>query len=69
MLNQVNPLHPALTEMEAFALTRMLEKREQYVGQGRADAAHGIGTGIWILWQALMHGQQRPTGYGDLNGI
>ena len=66
MLHQVNPLDPDLSELEAFALRRMLDKREEYVDQGRADAAHGLGTGIWILWRTLKHQRQQPTGWGEL---
>lgn len=66
MLRDVNPLDPDLTEGESFALTRMLEKRENYVHRGRFAEAHGAGTMIWILWQALKHRRQRETGYGGL---
>ena len=65
-LDSVNPLSPELTEPESFALTRMLEKREQYVEQGRFDCAHGAGTMIWILWQSLTYGKQQQTGWGEL---
>ena len=68
MLREVNPWHPGLTEQESFALSKMLEKREQYVEQGRADAAHGLGTGIWILWRSLINASQQSTGFGGLNG-
>jgi hypothetical protein len=67
MLREVNPLHPCLNEKESFALTRMLEKREQYVDQGRAFEAHGAGTMIWILWRALTDSPQQATGYGGLS--
>ena len=70
MLDAVNPLDPRLSELEAIALAKMLEKRESYVYQGRAREAHGIGTGIYILWNVLMHQPQQETGFGGLtNGL
>jgi hypothetical protein len=44
----------------------MLEKREKYVAQGRNREAHGLGTGIWILWKSLIHESAGNTGYGGL---
>lgn len=67
MLREVNPFNPNLTEQESFALSKMLEKREQYVSMGRAKEAHGLGTGIWILWRSLTNSPQQSTGYGGLN--
>ncbi len=44
---------PHITNQEAVALTLMLDKREQYVEQGRFREAHGAGSMINILWKAL----------------
>lgn len=69
MLREVNPLFPGLTEQESFALSKMLEKREQYANQGRAKEAHGAGTMIWILWRALTDSPQQATGFGGLSEV
>jgi hypothetical protein len=66
MLSEVNPNDERLTELESVALTKMLEKRKQYVREGRARDAHGLGTGIWILWKTLTLEQPDATGYGSL---
>lgn len=66
MLREVDIRDPRLTEMEALALAKMLKKREQYVRQGRAKEAHGLGTGIWILWKTLIQEPEGATGYGGL---
>jgi hypothetical protein len=47
-------------------LQQMLEKREIYVAQGRNREAHGIGTGIWILWRTLIQESAGSTGYDGL---
>jgi hypothetical protein len=66
MLSEVNINDKRLTELEALALQRMLEKRQSYSRAGRARDAHGLGTGIWILWKTLTLEQPDPTGHGGL---
>ena len=55
-----------LTELEAIAIAKMLEKREQYIMQGRAREAHGLGTGILLFWATLVEGRQYITDWGGL---
>jgi len=64
MLSHIDINDKRLTELDALALQRMLEKRENYVYEGRARDAHGLGTGIWILWKTLTREQPDTTGYG-----
>lgn len=66
MLSEVNPNDKRLTELESVALLKMLDKRQKYVREGRARDAHGLGTGIWILWKTLTLEQPDTTGYGSL---
>jgi hypothetical protein len=67
MLHEVNPMDVRLTELEAIAMVKLLEKRESYVRQGRSREAHGLGTGIWLLWTTLTHQfNQDSTGFGGL---
>jgi hypothetical protein len=66
MLREVDIQDKRLTESESAALAKMLVKREQYVRQGRAKEAHGLGTGIWILWRTLIDEPEGATGYGGL---
>ena len=66
MLRQINLQDERLTTLEAVALTKMLQKREQYVEQGRAAEAHGLGTGIWMLWVTLTNGKKYDTGWAQL---
>jgi hypothetical protein len=66
MLSEVDPLDPRISEPDARALQLMLEKRENYVAQGRSREAHGLGTGIWILWRTLIQEAAGSTGYGGL---
>ena len=67
MLQQVDPLDPEVSNVEAIALMKMLEKREQYVTQGRAREAHGAGTMIWILWRTLKEKPLMLTDFGAFN--
>ena len=66
MLKQINLQDPRLTTLEAVTLAKMLEKREQYVSQGRASTAHGAGTMIWIMWSTLTDGKKFDTGFAEL---
>jgi hypothetical protein len=66
MLREIDIRDERLTEAEAVALVKMLQKRELYVQQGRVKEAHGLGTGIWILWRTLIHESEGTTGYGGL---
>jgi hypothetical protein len=59
-LEQVDIYDEELLPLEAAALAMMLAKREAYVEQGRAKEAHGLGTGIWIMWNTLK-GYLPPT--------
>jgi len=65
MLSHINLQDKRLTELEAVALSKMLQKREQYVHQGRGREAHGSGSAIWILWETLTDGRKYLTGFGD----
>jgi hypothetical protein len=66
MLSEVDLFDPRISEPDAKALQQMLEKREIYVAQGRNREAHGIGTGIWILWRTLIQESAGSTGYDGL---
>jgi hypothetical protein len=66
MLHEVNPLDARLTELEAIALVKLLDKRTYYVDQGRSREAHGLGTAIWILWRTLTHQPLQQTYFGEL---
>ena len=66
MLSAVDVHDKRLTDLESLALRLMLEKRQEYVRAGRARDAHGLGTGIWILWKTLTLQQPGSTGYGGL---
>jgi hypothetical protein len=37
----------------AMAFERMLEKRSEYLIQGRHREAHGLGAGLLILWTVM----------------
>jgi hypothetical protein len=67
-LEDIDVYDQELLPVEAQALVRMLEKREQYVNQGRAREAHGAGTMIWIMWTTLKNGvpPEDETSYGSL---
>ena len=65
-LDEVNLQDKRLTELEAIALSKMLQKREQYVHQGRGREAHGIGTGIVIFWRTITDGRDFITNWGQL---
>jgi hypothetical protein len=66
MLKQIDLQDERLTELEAVALAKMLAKREQYVEQGRANAAHGAGAAIWIMWSTITDGRKYITGWAEL---
>jgi len=66
MLRKINLQDPRLTELEAVALAKMIDKFEQYTKQHRTSAAHGCGTAIWILWSTLTEGRNFATGWGAL---
>lgn len=66
MLRQIDLKDERLSTLEAEALSKMLDKREQYVEQGRAAEAHGLGTGIWILWLTLTNGKKYETGWAAI---
>ena len=66
MLNEIDLQDERLTPELRLALYRMLEKREQYVEQGRAREAHGLGTGIYLLWKTLTGGVPKATMLGEL---
>ena len=67
MLHKINLQDKRLSELEAVALSKMLQKREDYVRQGRGREAHGLGTGAWILWTTLTEGRTLyETGFGEL---
>ena len=67
-LEEIDLQDPRITELEAVALAKMLTKREVYVQQGRAREAHGLGTGIVLLWRTLTEGRQYITAWGELSG-
>ena len=68
MLSQINLQDKRLTELEAVSLSKMLQKREDYVHQGRGREAHGAGTMIWLMWVTLTEGRTYyETGYGELS--
>jgi hypothetical protein len=66
MLSEVNPHDSRVLQSEATALLLMLEKREKYISQGRNREAHGLGTGIWILWKSLILESAGSTGFGGI---
>jgi hypothetical protein len=66
-LRDINPFDMRLTTLESLAFARMIDKRERYVEAGRTRDAHGLGMGIWILWQTLISEPvQQDTGLADL---
>jgi len=67
-LAEIDLQDPRLTELEAIAIARMLTKREMYIHQGRGREAHGLGTGIMLVWRTITDGRAFLTGWGDLNG-
>ena len=67
MLSKINLQDKRLSELEAASLSKMLQKREDYVRQGRGREAHGAGTMCWIMWTTLTEGRTYyETGYGEL---
>lgn len=60
MLSEIQLPDPRITAVEELALCRMIDKREMYVEQGRFRDAHGLGTGIWILWMTLTGRYEEP---------
>ena len=66
MLKQINLQDPKLSELEAVALAKMIAKRESYIDQGRFREAHGLGTGIYMLWSVITDGRKYQTGFGEL---
>ena len=68
MLSQIKLPDTRLSAQEELALCRMINKRESYVEQGRFRDAHGLGTGIWILWATLTGSieVEQKTNIGDL---
>lgn len=66
MLGEIDLQDERLTPELRLALYRMLQKREQYVDQGRAREAHGLGTGIYILWKTIIGEMPKSTMLGSL---
>lgn len=65
-LDEVNLQDTRITELEAVALAKMLSKREQYVREGRGREAHGLGTGIVIMWRTITDGREYITNWSSL---
>jgi hypothetical protein len=66
-LLEVDPYATHLTTNESIALAAMLAKHKEYAYAGRADDAHGLGTGIWILWRSLLDFRDTvPTNWSEL---
>jgi hypothetical protein len=66
-LLEVDPYASHLTTRESIALIAMLAKHKDYSYAGRVDDAHGLGTGIWILWRSLLDFQDTvPTNWSNL---
>ena len=68
MLRQIDLFEDSLLPVERSAIKKMMDKREQYVDQGRAREAHGAGTMIWILYKELT-GDFQPTQPTDWAGL
>jgi hypothetical protein len=66
MLRQIDLKDSRLTEVESIALSKMIDKREQYVEQGRSREAHGAGMAIWIFWSTLIDGKPYTTGWDGI---
>jgi len=63
----VNPDAIHLSKLESLMLRRLLEKRGQYLSQGRQREAHGLGQGIHIVWHTIHEfPEQVPTDWGGL---
>lgn len=60
---QIDFNDPRITPAIELQIRRMLEKRDQYLYQGRDHEARGLGTGIWIVWQTAL--DMEP---GTING-
>lgn len=54
MLSQIRLPDARVPPEVEVAMCRMMDKREFYIEQGRFRDAHGLGTGIWILWTTLI---------------
>jgi hypothetical protein len=66
-LLEVDPYADHLSTQESVALIAMLAKHRDYSCAGRSDDAHGLGTGIWILWRALLDFRDTiPTIWSEL---
>lgn len=53
MIHNIDVTSPDLTNVESMMITAMLEKREEYIRQGRKKEAHGAGTIIWMYWKYI----------------
>ena len=65
ILARVDPGAGWLTKEESVALHMMKDKHQRYVAKGRTKEAHGIATGVLILWQALQRAPIIDTGWGE----
>ena len=60
MLSQIRLPDARVPPEVEVAMCRMMDKREFYIEQGRFRDAHGLGTGIWILWMTLTGRYEEP---------
>lgn len=65
-LEFINPREPSLLPHEAAALSRMLQKREDYLRRGLDREAHGATAAILILWRCLIG--DIPFSIDSMNG-
>lgn len=68
MLSQIRLPDARVPPEVEVAMCRMMDKREMYVEQGRFRDAHGLGTGIWILWTTLI-GKYEPAAKTNLGAF
>lgn len=64
-LEDVDPHDPRLTKREGICIALMLDKREQYVAQGRFDEGHGAGRMLRIAFDCFVENPVAKTGFGD----
>lgn len=65
-LDEIDFHDERLTPEMKLALYRMMQKREFYVDQGRSREAHGLGTGVYILWKTIVGEMPKSSMLGNL---
>jgi hypothetical protein len=66
MLSNVNVQDRRLTDVDAVVLTRLMQKRDEYITQGRSKEAHGVARSIRIHWEVCTDARRYSTGWGGI---